>query len=47
MVGVITTRHLVVHAGLIVRLFGVRTYLRCVAQTLRHPGRATFLGALR
>lgn len=47
MVGVITTRHLVLHAGLIVRLFGVRTYLRCVADAVRRPGRATFLGALR
>lgn len=47
MVGTIRTRHLVFHAPLIVRLFGVRAYLRCVASTVRHPGRATFLGAIR
>ena len=44
--GVITTRHLVTHAPLIVRLFGVRAYLKCVACVLRKGGRATFLDAV-
>jgi hypothetical protein len=46
-VGTIRTRHLLLHAPLIVRLFGVRAYLRCLARVARHPGRATFLGAIR
>jgi hypothetical protein len=44
--GLITTRHLVTHAPLIVRLFGVRVYLKCVACVLRKGGRATFLDAV-
>lgn len=47
MVGTIRTRHLLLHGPLIVRLFGVRAYLRCVACAVRHPGRATFLEAIR
>jgi hypothetical protein len=44
--GVITTRHLVTHAPLIMRLFGIRAYLKCVACVLRKGGRATFLDAV-
>jgi len=44
--GLITTRHLVTHAPLIVRLFGVRAYFKCVACVLRKRGRATFLDAV-
>jgi hypothetical protein len=44
--GVITTRHLVTHAPLIVRLFGVRAYFKCVACVFRKGGRATFLDAV-
>ena len=46
MTGFVTTRHLVTHAGLIVRLFGLRAYLRCVRRAVVHRGRATFLSAL-
>jgi hypothetical protein len=45
--GTIRTRHLVRHAVLIVRLFGIRTYARCVANALRHPRQSTFLGSLK
>jgi hypothetical protein len=44
--GVITTRHLVTHAPLIMRLFGIRAYFKCVACVLRKGGRATFLDAV-
>ena len=44
--GVITTRHLLTHAPLIVRLFGVRAYLKCVACVFRKGGKATFLDAV-
>ena len=44
--GVITTRHLVTHAPLIMRLFGVRAYFKCVACVFRKGGRATFLDAV-
>lgn len=44
--GVITTRHLVTHAPLIMRLFGVRAYFKCVACVLKKGGRATFLDAV-
>jgi hypothetical protein len=44
--GTIRSRHLVTHASLIVRLFGLRAYLRCVACVIRQPGRATFLSAI-
>ncbi|MEO7034834.1 MAG: hypothetical protein ABI548_13075 [Polyangiaceae bacterium] len=44
--GVITTRHLVIHAPLIMRLFGVRAYFKCVACALRKRGKATFLDAV-
>ena len=44
--GVITTRHLVTHAPLIMRLFGVRAYFKCVACVIRKGGRATFLDAV-
>ncbi|MBN2191796.1 MAG: hypothetical protein JW751_03175 [Polyangiaceae bacterium] len=45
--GTIQTQHLITHAGMIVRLFGVRVYLRCLLNIVRHGGRATFLEALR
>jgi hypothetical protein len=44
--GTIRSRHLLTHAPLIVRLFGFRAYLRCIACVVRRPGRATFLSAL-
>ncbi|HEY6558827.1 MAG TPA: hypothetical protein VI072_16195 [Polyangiaceae bacterium] len=47
MVGLIRTKHLVVHAPLIVRMFGWRAYFRCLARVLRHPGSATFLGSIQ
>lgn len=47
MLGTIRTRHLVWHGPLIVRLFGVRAYVRCVVCALRNPGKSTFLGAIR
>ena len=47
MLGTIRTRHLVLHAGLIVKLFGFRTYARCVANALLHRQQCTFLGSLR
>src|SRR5512133_612119 len=39
--GTIRSRHLVTHAPLIVRLFGFRAYLRCVACVIRSPRRST------
>jgi hypothetical protein len=44
--GTIRSSHLVTHAPLIVRLFGFRAYLRCIACVIRRPGRATFLSAI-
>jgi hypothetical protein len=44
--GLITTRHLLFHAPLILRLFGIRVYLKCLACALRKGGRATFLDAV-
>jgi hypothetical protein len=46
MCGRITTRHLVTHAPLIMRLFGFRAYLKCVACVIRKRGKATFLDAV-
>jgi hypothetical protein len=46
MLGLIRTRHLVLHAPLIVRLFGIRAYARCVAHCLLHRGPSTFLGSI-
>ncbi len=43
--GLITTRHLVTHAHLIMTLFGVRAYLKCVSCVLR-KGETTFLDAV-
>ncbi len=45
--GLVTTRHLLTHARLIVQLFGAKTYCRCLLAALCHPGRATFLQTLR
>ena len=44
--GLITARHIVAHGPLLVRHFGLRAYLRCVARWLRHPAKATFLEAM-
>lgn len=41
--GLITTRHLLVHAPMIVAEFGLRTYLRCIAAALVSRRRVTFL----
>jgi len=47
MTGVVTTRHLLRHAVLIVRQFGLRTYLSCCYRVVRHPRRTvTFLGSI-
>ena len=48
MLGTIRGRHLLTHGPLIVRLFGFRTYLRCVVCALRgrKTGHVTFLGAV-
>jgi hypothetical protein len=48
MLGTIRGRHLLTHGPLIVRLFGLRVYVRCVVRTLS-PNRTvhvTFLGVL-
>ena len=45
--GLITTRHLVSHGPLIVRLFGMRTYLRCWRRALLERGTCTFLQEIR
>lgn len=45
--GTIQTQHLLTHGGMILRLFGVRVYLRCVCNVFRYGGRSTFLDALR
>jgi len=43
--GTITTRDVVIHTVTIVRLWGPRTYLRCLGAVLRgHP--TTFLAVL-
>jgi hypothetical protein len=43
--GVITTRHVLGHAGLIVREFGIVAFLRCcLAIVMRH--RTTFLACI-
>lgn len=41
--GCVTTRHLITHAGLIMREFGLKTYLRCLYRCLHSPGEVTFL----
>jgi hypothetical protein len=47
MVGIIRGRHLVLHAPLIIRQFGLGAYLRCLMKVVRHPRRATFLSSIR
>jgi hypothetical protein len=47
MVGIIRGRHLLLHAPLIIRQFGLSAYLRCLAKALRHPRSATFLRSIR
>lgn len=47
MTGVVKTRHLLTHCGIIVREFGLKAYLACVWRVVRHPGRkSTFLGTI-
>jgi hypothetical protein len=46
MVGLIRTRDLLLHGPLIVRLFGMRTYVRCVGCALSGGAPTTFLGAV-
>lgn len=43
MSGVITTRHLILHADVIVREFGWRIYGRCVVRSLLSPRPVTFV----
>ena len=43
--GVITTRHVITHAGIIVREFGAAAYLRCFLALLRRR-RMTFLDCI-
>jgi hypothetical protein len=49
MLGTIRGHHLLTHGPLIVRLFGFRAYLRCVACVLKSTrrGHTTFLSALQ
>ncbi len=44
--GTIRGTHLLTHGPLILRLFGVKAYFRCVVCALRTPGKVTFLSAL-
>lgn len=48
MLGTIRGRHLLTHGPLIVRLFGLRAYVRCVLRTLSlsKASQVTFLGTL-
>jgi hypothetical protein len=41
--GFITTKDLLLHAGVILKAFGLRVYLRCIARVLCGHGKATFL----
>jgi hypothetical protein len=47
MVGIIRGRHLILHAALIIRQFGLGAYLRCLVKAVRHPKSATFLSSIR
>lgn len=47
MYGTIRGRHLLTHGPLIVRLFGLRAYVRCIVRTLNFKSKpVTFLGTL-
>jgi len=46
MLGTIRSRHVLTHAPLIVRLFGLKAWLRCV-RGLLHPTETTFLTSVR
>lgn len=46
MTGVITTRHLFLHAVTIMSEFGTRIYFRCLVRTLLSTEPVTFLGCL-
>ncbi len=41
--GFITTKDVLLHPVLIIRVFGVRAYGRCLARMSLHPGHSTFL----
>ncbi len=41
--GFVTTSDVLLHLGTIVRAFGLRTYVRCLARMVATRGRATFL----
>ena len=41
--GIITTRHLVTNASVIIHEFGMTTYLRCVAAAVLSRQKVTFL----
>jgi hypothetical protein len=43
MKGVITTRHLILNARIIIAEFGVVCYMRCIKNALLHRGQVTFL----
>lgn len=43
MIGVITTRHVFLHAPTIVREFGLRVFLRCLSGVLLSRRPVTFL----
>ena len=45
MKGMITTRHLILNARVIIAEFGVACYFRCLKAALLHRGDATFLGS--
>ncbi len=45
MKGMITTRHLILNARLIISEFGVACYLRCLRSALVSRGDCTFLAA--
>jgi len=44
MKGMITTRHLILNARVIIAEFGVACYFRCLKAALLHRGDTTFLG---
>jgi len=44
--GYVTTRHLLIHARIIVQEFGWRAYLRCLVRCMFAPQTVTFLGCV-
>jgi len=47
MSGVITTKHLISHAHIIIYHFGLFVYLRCVSRTLLSDKPVTFLDCIQ